>query len=81
MTRDETLRELTAILATVLPPGAAEPSAGASLAAQGLDSIGMVKLLAALEERFSLTVPPGEITEENFASLDRLADLVLRLGP
>jgi acyl carrier protein len=81
MTRDEIIRELSAILATVLPPGSAEPAPEASLTEQGLESIGMVNLLAGLEERFGITVPPGEITEENFASIANLADLVLRLTP
>lgn len=54
--------------------GAADP-----LADGGLDSVAMVRLLAAVEDGFALTVPPGEIVPENFASLPALVALIRRL--
>jgi len=56
--------------------GAADP-----LAEGGLDSVAMVRLLAGVEDGFALTVPPAEITPENFASLPALVALVRRLRP
>jgi acyl carrier protein len=79
MTRDETIRELSTIVASVLPPGSPAPSSEDSLQERGLDSVGMVSLLAALEERFDISLPPEEIREANFSSISTLANLVLRL--
>ena len=45
----------------------------------GLDSVAMVRLLAGVEDAFALTLPPGEITAENFASVSALSALVQRL--
>lgn len=49
------------------------------LADEGLDSVAMVRLLAAVEDGFATTLPPAEITPENFASLPALVALVRRL--
>jgi acyl carrier protein len=56
--------------------GAPDPLAGGAL-----DSVAMVRLLAGVEDGFALTVPPSEITPENFASLPALVALVRRLRP
>jgi acyl carrier protein len=45
----------------------------------GLDSVAMVRLLAGVEDAFAITLPPSEITAENFASVATLTALVQRL--
>ena len=45
----------------------------------GLDSVAMVRLLAGVEDAFGITLPPSEITAENFASVTTLTALVQRL--
>jgi acyl carrier protein len=39
----------------------------------------MVRLLAAVEDSFGITLPPAEITAENFATVPALSALVQRL--
>ena len=43
----------------------------------GIDSIGMMRLVSFLEERFELTVPPEDVTIEHFISIDAI-DAYLR---
>jgi acyl carrier protein len=52
---------------------------GDPLASQTIDSIGMIRLLTGLEDRFRITIPPEEITARNFSSLDALVSMVRRL--
>lgn len=74
-----TLRE---IVDRLLPGSAASGGDETPLAERGLDSVGMIDLLASVEERFELQVPPSEIRPENFSNLQALASLVARLkGP
>jgi acyl carrier protein len=56
--------------------GGADPLADGSL-----DSVAMVRLLAGVEDAFGITLPPADITPENFASLSALTALVHRLAP
>jgi acyl carrier protein len=55
------------------------PASPDPLAEGGLDSVAMVRLLAGVEDGFATTLPPAEITPENFASLGALVALVRRL--
>lgn len=50
-----------------------------SLVDRGLTSMAMVDLLLAVETRFDLTIPQGDITPSNFSSIASLARLVERL--
>ena len=44
------------------------------LLAEGLvDSLGMMRLVAFISERYSLEVPPEDVVLENFASIERMA--------
>lgn len=43
-----------------------------------LDSIGFVRLLVALEDRFGVTVDVAELELDDFSSVSRIADLVSR---
>ena len=44
----------------------------------GLDSLDALQLAMAIEERFGVTVPEGEGGREVFASVNAIADFVLR---
>jgi acyl carrier protein len=46
------------------------------LAAGLLDSLAIEQLIAHIEERYDITFEDDEIVEENFTSLERLAELV-----
>lgn len=54
-----------------------EPSA-ALLEHRIIDSLGVVELLAFVEETFGVSAADEEITEANFGSLDGIANFVLR---
>ena len=43
-----------------------------------VDSVGMVELLGFIEETFGLHAADDEVTEDNFATLERIARYVLR---
>ena len=43
-----------------------------------VDSMGMVELLTFLQDTFGTRADDAEITEDNFATLRRIADFVLR---
>lgn len=72
----ERLRPLVEGILSV-PGGGLSPDE--SLLERGLDSVGMVDLLATVEERFEVTIPPEEISPENFATSRALAALLARL--
>ena len=78
-TREAILDELAVVLQGVLPGTGGPTDPDESLLESGLDSVAMVDLLAAVEDRFGLAVPPEEITPENFASRSSLASMILRL--
>jgi len=75
MTGDETRERVRGLLAGVLNVTAE----GDPLDGRTLDSIGMIQLLAALEDAFGITIPPEEITPRSFASLDALSAMVERV--
>jgi acyl carrier protein len=39
-----------------------------------VDSLGMVRLIAHLEEKLSVKIPPEDVTIENFISINVMAD-------
>lgn len=43
-----------------------------------MDSFDVVIITTSLEEVFQIAIPGDQITPENYASLDQLADLVMR---
>jgi acyl carrier protein len=73
------LEDLRPIVEQVLPVSRAALGAEESLVERGLDSVGMVELLSALEDRFGVSVPPEEILPDNFATLETIASLIARL--
>jgi acyl carrier protein len=47
-----------------------------------IDSLGLMQLVAYLEEEFGIEIPAGEITQDNFATIGSLGSFVERLaGP
>jgi acyl carrier protein len=61
-------------------PAASRPLAvDARLADLGISSIKMVSLMLAIEAQFNLTIPPGEITPESFASIASVEAMIERV--
>lgn len=54
---------------------------GTELFSSGLlDSVSMVSLITFIEEKTGATVQPGDVTLENFDSVDRISGYVASLG-
>jgi acyl carrier protein len=53
-------------------------SSDAPLETIGIDSVGMIELVYALENRFSIQIGDDEVAPENFASIGSLTMLVAR---
>jgi acyl carrier protein len=70
---------ITALVAAILTQNAlpAEPVPGARLVDAGLTSMDMVNLMLAVEAEFDFTIPQGEITPENFQSVETLRRMVV----
>lgn len=44
-----------------------------------LDSLSVVQLMQFLEERFTITISPGDVTLDDFDTLERIGALVAKL--
>ena len=62
-----------------LPPDA-QLAPGDDLHAAGLTSIGLVKLMLAVEAAYGVAIPDKELTPANFRSIDAIEALVRRLA-
>ncbi len=62
-------------------PVAGPASAYVRLSDLGVSSLAMVNLMLALELEFDITIPPHEITPENFHSVSSIASMLDRLLP
>jgi acyl carrier protein len=50
-----------------------------SLIMSGLiDSLSILRLIGKLEEKLSVTIPPGDLQPDDFESIDYITDTVLR---
>ncbi len=49
------------------------------LVGAGLTSIDMVHLMLSVEATFDITIPPAEITPENFRSISAIESVIARL--
>ncbi len=78
MTEDSLVVQVRSIVAGILALKAPDAT-GDPLSAGRLDSISMVRLLAALEEDLAITIPPEEIAPGNFTSIEALARMIERL--
>ncbi|MFC7338603.1 phosphopantetheine-binding protein [Haloferula chungangensis] len=55
----------------------AEPlDAESDLFAAGLDSMGIMQLILAIEEHFDTIIDPSELSRDNFATATRIATLI-----
>lgn len=77
---DEVEREIVAILASVLGPNVGRSALNASSPLLGavaeLDSMAVVGVLTAIEERFGVGVADDEIDGATFASVGSLSEFV-----
>ena len=64
-----------------LNDGCLQHPSDAPLEATGIDSVGMIELVYALENRFAIQIGDDEVAPENFASIGSLAALVARKCP
>jgi acyl carrier protein len=74
---DQTREYISKNFLYMRPDVVIEPSASL-LEHRIIDSLGVVELLAFVEETFGVAAADDEITEENFGSLDGIAHFVLR---
>lgn len=56
-------------------PGLLTPQS--DLFAAGLDSMGIMRLLLAIEDRFGVAIDPADLSRENFATAEKIAALVV----
>jgi acyl carrier protein len=77
--RRDILERLKPLVERVISVPGGNLSPDEPLLERGLDSVGMVDLLASVEERFEVTIPPVDISPENFATTRALATLLARL--
>lgn len=75
-TRDLEQIVLDVIRENLLPDLATDFAADAGLFSAGLDSMGIMQIVLLLEERFSCTVQPADLTRQNFSSAAALAALI-----
>jgi acyl carrier protein len=46
------------------------------LFAAGLDSMGIMQLLLAIEDRFGVAIDPADLSRENFSTAEKIAALI-----
>jgi D-alanine--poly(phosphoribitol) ligase subunit 2 len=51
-------------------------SAQSDLFEAGLDSMGIMQLLLAIENRFGVAMDPADLSRENFSTVEKIAKLV-----
>lgn len=78
--RDLEQHVLDCIRENLLPDLPPDFAADADLFEAGLDSMGIMQMVLLLEERFSFTVQPADLTRVNFSSAAALAALIRRGG-
>ena len=68
--------ELLGILRDELLDSAEPLDQESDLFAAGLDSMGIMQLILAIEERFGAVIDPSELSRDNFATVTRIASLI-----
>lgn len=58
-----------------------ELDADSDLFGLGLDSMGIMQLIISLEETFGARIPGESVTQDNFRTTRRIAELVRKLTP
>ena len=72
-------KRITAVVAAILTQNALSAALGPDtrLVDAGLTSMDMVSLMLSVEAEFDFTIPQGEITPENFQSVETLRRMVV----
>ena len=70
--------ELKALLQEQLPSLPADFSSSSDLFQCGLDSVGIMHLLIAIEDRYGIRLPDAEMSRKNLSTLGSLAALLVR---
>jgi acyl carrier protein len=68
--------ELTALLRVRLPELPEGGAPGTNLYEAGLDSMGIMQLLLAIEDRFGILLPEADVSRRNFCNVENLAGLL-----
>ena len=80
--QDESERAVREILTdNNINDGGLQHPRDAPLDATGIDSVGMIELVYALENRFAIEIGDDEVAPENFTSIESLTALVARKCP
>jgi acyl carrier protein len=68
--------ELTVIIATEILDTDLALTPQSDLFAAGLDSMGIMQLLLAIEDRFGVAIDPADLSRDNFSTAEKIATLV-----
>ena len=68
--------ELLGILRDELLDTTDQIDAESDLFAAGLDSMGIMQLILAIEDHFDTVIDPSELSRDNFATTTRIASLI-----
>ncbi|WP_069743001.1 phosphopantetheine-binding protein [Streptomyces sp. EN23] len=80
-TQPEPTHEFLGVLREFLPalPASEEPAPDATLASYGLDSLGSISLMLALEETLDMTFPEERLSAETFRTIGSLWQTVTEI--
>lgn len=68
--------ELTELIRSEILDSAEPRSPQSDLFAAGLDSMGIMQLLLAIEDRYGVAIDPADLSRENFSTCRKIAALV-----
>jgi D-alanine--poly(phosphoribitol) ligase subunit 2 len=68
--------ELTVLIATEVLDTDQALTPQSDLFAAGLDSMGIMQLLLAIEDRFGVAIDPADLSRDNFSTAEKIAALV-----
>jgi len=68
--------ELTVLIATEILDTEHALTPQSDLFAAGLDSMGIMQLLLAIEDRFGVAIDPADLSRENFSTAEKISALV-----
>ena len=70
--------ELTVLIATEILDTDQTLTPQSDLFAAGLDSMGIMQLLLAIEDRFGVAIDPADLSRDNFSTAEKIAALVAK---
>ncbi len=68
--------ELTLLLRTEILDTTEVLTPRSDLFAAGLDSMGIMQLLLAIEDRFGVAIDPADLSRENFSTAEKIVALI-----